>query len=176
MNPAEALFLYTPVPCWGAFVALLYRHDLSRLRHVFRDRGGARIWWRVLNQLGLLNSEQTSKMPGRTRQFLPYLVCVVASSVVSLSWILRVLPPLWYYLVIDQGLAAIILTAATMQYLGAPPRRPYVDVLRYPRLGSRIRHLGKLSTPKKRGKLVAEPAGQQAEAAAVTPTVQENTN
>ena len=33
-----------------------------------------------------------------------------------------------------------------MQYLGTPPRRPYVDVLRYPRLGSRIRHLPKTSS------------------------------
>jgi len=45
-----------------------------------------------------------------------------------------------------QGASGIILTAATMQYLGAPPRRPYADVLRYPRLGSRIRHLPKVSS------------------------------
>ena len=123
MNPAEAFFLYSPVPYWAAFVLLLYRHDLSRLRHTFKDQGGARAWWLVLNHLGLLSSEQKQRMPGRTRQFLPYVVCLAASSVVSLSWTLRVFPSLWYYLIIDQGIAAIILTAATMQYLGAPPRR-----------------------------------------------------
>ena len=42
------------------------------------------------------------------------------------------------------GISGIVLTAATMQYLGTPPRRPYVDVLRYPRLGSRVRHLPKV--------------------------------
>jgi len=26
MNPAEALFLYLPIPYWAAFLLLLYRH------------------------------------------------------------------------------------------------------------------------------------------------------
>jgi hypothetical protein len=63
---------------------------------------------------------------------------------VSLSWTLRIFPLVWYYLIIVQGISGIVLTAATMQYLGTPPRRPYVDVLRYPRLGSRVRHLPKV--------------------------------
>ena len=173
MNLAEGVFLYTPIPYFAAFVLLLYRHDLSRLRHPFRDDGSPRTWWLVLNHLGLLSSDQTSRMPGRTRQLLPYVACLAVSSVVSISWILRVFPSLWYYLVIDQGLAAIVLTTATIQYLGAQPRRPYVDVLRYPRLGSRIRHLGKLAAVKKESKPVAKQEGQQAEVATVTPTVQE---
>ncbi len=141
MNPAEGVFLYSPVPYWAAFVLLLYRHDLSRLRRQFRDGGTPRNWWLVLNNLGLLSSEQASQMPSRRREFLPYLVFLSVSLGLSLSWALRLFPLLWYYLVILQGIAGIILTAATMRYLGPPPRRPYVDVLRYPRLGSRLRHL-----------------------------------
>jgi hypothetical protein len=176
MNLAEGVFLYTPIPYFAAFVLLLYRHNLSRLRHPFRDEGSPRTWWLVLNHLGLLSSEQTSRMPGRTRQFLPYVTCLGVSSAVSLSWTLRVFPPLWYYLVIDQGIAAIILMAATTQYLGTPPRRPYVDVLRYPRLGSRVRHLSKLAAVKEESEPAAEQEGQQAEVATVTPTVQEGAN
>ena len=176
MNPAEAFFLYSPVPYWGAFVLLLYRHDLSRLRHTFKDQGGVRAWWLVLDYLGLLSSEQKERMPGGTKQILPYVICLAASSIVSLSWTLRVFPALWYYLIIDQGIAAIILTAATVQYLGAPPRKLYVDVLRYPRLGSRIRHLGKLPDVKRERKPAAKQEGQQAEVAAVTPTVEEGAN
>ena len=52
MNPAEAVFLYLPVPYWAAFVVLLYRHDLSRLTHPVRDDGSLRNWWSVLTLLG----------------------------------------------------------------------------------------------------------------------------
>jgi hypothetical protein len=157
MNPAEDLFLYTPTPYFTAFVIVLYRHDLSRLRRPFRDGGTLRNWWLVLNTLGLLSPEQCSQMPSRRREFLPYLVFLSVSLGLSLSWALRLFPLLWYYLVFAQGIAGIILTAATMQYLGSPPRRPYVDVLRYPRLGSRLRHLSKLSLPKHRVNQQSEP-------------------
>jgi len=147
MNPAEGVFLYSPVPYWAAFVLLLYRHDLSRLGHHFRDESSPRNWWLVLNNLGLLSSEQASHMPSRRREFLPYLVFLSVSLGLSLSWALRLFPLLWYYLVIVQGIAGIVLAAATVQYLGTPPRRPYVDVLRYPRLGSRMRHLPQMPPP-----------------------------
>ena len=83
----------------------------------------------------------------------------------SLSWTLAIFPQHWYFLIVVQGTSGIILTAATMQYLGTPPRRPYADVLRYPRLGSRIRHLPKVSSPE-------QEIGQQPEtqAAKETPT------
>src|ERR1035438_10104730 len=129
MNPTEAILLYLPLPYWAAFLLLLYRHDLSRLSHPFRDDGSMRSWWSVSNHLGLLDPEQATRRPGR-RDYLPYLVYLVVSLAVSLSWVLKLLPPLWYYLIIVQGVSAIVLTAATLQYLGPPPRRPYVDVLK----------------------------------------------
>jgi hypothetical protein len=163
MNPAEGVFLYSPVPYWVAFVLLLYRHDLSRLRHPFRDGGAPKDWWVVLNYLGLLD-EGTPK-PSTLREILPYVLYLSISAGVSLSWILRAFPPFLYYLIIVQGISGIVLTAATMQYLGNPPRRPFVDVLRYPRLGSRIRHLPKLSSLKEKAGGQPEP-----EAAIHTPT------
>jgi hypothetical protein len=143
MNPAEAVFLYLPISYWAVFLLLLYRHDLSRLSHPFRDNGSTRNWWSVANHLGLLDPEKATRKPGR-RDYVPYLGYVIVSVAGSLSWVLRLFPPFWYYLIIVQGVSAIVLTAAALQYLGPPPRRPYVDVLRYPRLGSRIRHLGKI--------------------------------
>ena len=144
MNPAEAFFLYLPVPYWAGFTLVLYRHDLSRLTHPVRDDGSLRNWWLVLNHLGLLDAAQVAHRPGRIREVLPYLVLLAISAAVSLSWIFRVFPAFYYYLIIVQGISGIVLTAATMQHLGTPPRRPYVDVLRYPRLGSRVRHLPKV--------------------------------
>jgi hypothetical protein len=143
MNLAEAVFLYLPVPYWAAFVLLLYRHDLSRLLRPARDDGSPRNWWSVLGYLGLL--DKGGRRPSR-KGIIPYAIYLSVSLGLSLSWMLRIFPLLWYYLIIVQGTSGIVLTAATMQYLGPAPRRPFVDVLRYPRLGSRIRHLPKLSS------------------------------
>jgi len=144
MNPAEALFLYLPIPYWVAFLLLLYRHDLSRLSHPFRDDGSLRNWWSVLSHLGILDAGV--RRPGRAREILRCVIYLSLSAGVSLSWTLSIFLQHWYFLIVVQGTSGIILTAATMQYLGTPPRRPYADVLRYPRLGSRIRHLTKVSS------------------------------
>jgi hypothetical protein len=94
--------------------------------------------------LGILDAG--THRPSREKEILPFVVYLSISAGVSLSWILRLFPLVWYYLIIVQGVSGIVLTAATMQYLGTPPRRPYVDVLRYPRLESRIKHLPKVSS------------------------------
>jgi len=161
MNPAEGLLLYSPVVYWVAIVLLLYRHDLSRLRHPFKDQGGARNWWPVLDHLDLLSTGQADRLPSRRRQLIPYVVCIAASLLASLSWNLKIFPPTWYFLVIVQGIATIVLTAATMQYLGTPPRRPFVDALRYPRLGSRVKHLAMLGAKDKQKAGEAGTKGQE---------------
>jgi hypothetical protein len=176
MNPAEGIFLYTPIPYFAAFVLLLYRHDLSRLRHPFRDDDTPRTWWVVLNHLGLLTTEQVARIPSRKRESLPYAVFLSVSLVLSLSWLLRAFPLLWYYLVIVQGVAGIVLTAAAVRYFGSPPRRPYVDVLTYPRLGSRLRNLAKLPTEKREIKSAAIQESQQANGSVVTQSAQERAN
>jgi hypothetical protein len=155
MNPAEAVFLYLPIPYWAAFLLLLYRHDLSRVVHPFRDDGSLRNWWAVLSYLGLL--DPGTRRPSRMKEFFPYLLYLSISAGVSLSWTFRVFPLFWYYLIIVQGISGIVLMAATIQYLGTPPRRPYVDVLRYPRLGSRIRHLGKMPEGVRESEQAKEP-------------------
>jgi hypothetical protein len=149
MNLVEGVFLYLPFPYWAAFVLLQYKNDLSRLLHPERDEGSLRNWWSVLRSLGLLDAG--TLRPSTKDEILPYAICILISTGLSLSWMLRIFPSLWYYLIVVQGISGIVLTAATMRYLGTPPRRPYVDVLRFPRLGSRVRHLPKMP-PMKRGK------------------------
>jgi hypothetical protein len=82
MNPAEAVFLYLPVPFWAAFVVLLYRHDLSRLTHPVRDDGSLRNWWSVLTYLGILDAGMHT--PSRRKETLPYVVYLSISAGVSL--------------------------------------------------------------------------------------------
>jgi len=155
MNFVEAIFLYLPVPYWAAFVLLMYRHDLSRLAHPVRDNGSLSNWWAVLSYLGLLDGR--TRRPSRKEQILPYVISLSTAAGVSLSWTLRIFPLIWFYLITVQGISAIFLTAATLRYLGPPPRRPYIDVLRYPRLGSRIRHLGKVPRDKREDEPSIEP-------------------
>jgi hypothetical protein len=156
MSPAEGIFLYLPFPYWAVFVLVLYRHDLSRLFHPFRDDGSPIKWWSVLNHMGLLGTGKAAR-PRSIRGVLPYLALFAVSAVVSLSWTFGLFPPFYYYLIIVQGISAIILAASTIQYLGQPPRRPYVDVLRYPRLGSRIRHLDKAPQDRRENEPSREP-------------------
>ena len=156
MNPGAPIFLYTPFPYWGVFVLVLYRHDLSRLFHPFRDDGSPIKWWSVLNHLGLLGTGKAAR-PRSIRGVLPYLALFAVSAVVSLSWTFGLFPPFYCYLIIVQGISAIILAASTIQYLGQPPRRPYVDVLRYPRLGSRIRHIRQISQGRRENEPSREP-------------------
>jgi hypothetical protein len=160
MNPGAPIFLYTPFPYWGVFVLVLYRHDLSRLFHPFRDHGSPIKWWSVLNHMGLLGTGKAAR-PRSIRGVLPYLALFAVSAVVSLSWTFGLFPPFHYYLIIVQGISAIILAASTIQYLGQPPRRPYVDVLRYPRPGSRIRHLDKAPQDRRENEPSREPQGVQ---------------
>ena len=156
MSPPEGIFLYLPFPYWAVFVLVLYRHDLSRLFHPFKDDGSPIKWWSVLNHMGLLGTGKAAR-PRSIRGVLPYLALFAVSAVVSLSWTFGLFPPFYYYLIIVQGISAIILAASTIQYLGQPPRRPYVDVLRYPRPGSRIRHLDKAPQDRRENEPSREP-------------------
>lgn len=152
MNASEVEFLYSPVFYWGAFVLLLYRNDLSRLFHPFTDKGGSRLWWSVLLDVGLLTPRQAASRPTEGKRYLPYFAYLGLAVGLSLSWALPWFPSPWYYLVAIQAASGLVLTMATVSLLGRPPRKSYVDVLRYPRLGSRVRHFQSPSTETPRPK------------------------
>ncbi len=141
MDIAGVWFLYTPLFCWGAFVLLLYRQDLSRLLHPFRDRDGPRDWWAVKLAVGLLTPQQAAQKPSSRGRALPYAAYLVAAAALSLAWAIPGFPHDWYFLLAAQAASGLVLTTATIKHLGRPPRRSFVDVLRYPRLASRVRHI-----------------------------------
>lgn len=146
MNVIQVILLYFPFPYWGAFVLLLYRHGLSRLRHPVRDDGSLGNWWAVLNQLGLLSGRLATRRR-RSRGSLAFYLAVPSASfaLAVASTTFHLIPSAWYLLVLIQAAAGIILTAATVRRVGPLPQRLYKDFLPYPRLGSRIAHLAKLT-------------------------------
>jgi hypothetical protein len=146
MNAIQLILLYFPFPYWGAFVLLLYRHGLSRLRHPVRDDGSLGNWWAVLNQLGLLNGRLATRRRRRHRSLAFYLAVPSASFGLAMaSTTFHLIPSAWYFLVLIQASGGVILTVATVRRVGPLPQRLYKDFLPYPRLGSRIAHLAKLT-------------------------------
>lgn len=146
MNTIQVVLLYFPFPYWAALVLLLYRHGLSRLRHPVREDGSLGNWWAVLNQLGLLNGRLATRRRRSRRGLAFYLAVPSASITLAIaSTTFHLLPSAWYFLVLIQAAAGVILTVATVRRVGPLPQRLYKDFLPYPRLGSRIAHLAKLT-------------------------------
>ena len=147
MNTSEVEFLYLPVFYWGASLIWLYRHDLPRLFRPFIEKRGLRREWSVLLDLDLLSPRQAASKPAEGEHHLSYLAYLGVAAGLSLSWVLPWFPRAWYYLVAIQAASGQVLTIATVRLLGRPPRRPYVDILRLPRLGSRVRHFHDAAPP-----------------------------
>jgi hypothetical protein len=143
MSYPALLFLYSPFPYWAVFTLLAYRNDLSRFVHPFRDSHSLRAWWSVCRYLGLIGQVDVPR-PSSRRDHIPVLTAPIAAAAVSLSWGSGFFPPVWYNLLVAQATSGLILSVATARYLGPLPSRPHADALRYPRLGSRIKHLPKL--------------------------------
>ena len=155
MNPLEAVFLYLPFPYWAAFVLFLYGRDLSRLRHPVRDDGSIGNWCAVLNQLGLLDDHHATRKGHSSGGLGLYLAVPSASFGLSAACTIHLLPSTWYLLVLIQAAGGIVMTAVTVRHVGTPSGRYCRDFLAYPRLGSRVSHLARLtplavidSTPK----------------------------
>ena len=137
------LFLNTPIPYLAAMYFVAYKHDLGRLVKPFHDRPGTKAdWYSVCQQLKLITADvkhpASPRLGGMTNLFL-----VVASfSVYAVSVFASFFLP-WYYLCALQAVAAApIFVLLVMNRLGPFPFRPYRDVLPYPRLGTRVRHVG----------------------------------
>jgi hypothetical protein len=83
------------------------------------------------------------------------------ASVVSLLSFLRPFQQSVIWLIVIQGVSSIVLFVGVVaRYLGPRPARPYADALRYPRLGSRVRHLVDLEgRPRPRFGPQQEPTG-----------------
>jgi len=141
------LFLYTPLPWLAVMYIVAYRHELARLAKPFKDRTGLNEWWSVCAHLGLIKAEAVRRSERAVRSGSLFTVLAI----VGLDLIPALVhPPLeWYFLMILQGASSLVLFLILMNRIGPPPAKPYSDVLPYPRLGTRIRHLRKIPRPKR---------------------------
>ena len=141
MTDSGWLFLNTPLPYLAAMYFLAYRHDLGRIARPFHDLSNSSEWHAVFKRLGLAGTDLKSpKRPllGGTRN----LVLAVASSVVYAFSVLASFSLAWYFLCAIQAAVAVPLFMLLVTNRTGPfPFRPYMDVLPYPRLGTRIRDL-----------------------------------
>lgn len=143
MNSVGWLFLYTPLPWLAAITVAAYRHDLPRFVKPFRDCHDLRAWWSVCKHLGLID-DGTPRPPRRVWRSKP-LWALLTISTVSLIGPSILAPLGWYYYLIafQTALALGLFLAVIVGQIGPIPYSPYADTLRYPRLGTRIRHLRK---------------------------------
>ena len=144
MNEVSWLFVYTPLPWLAAMYVAAYRHDLARIARPLRDHASLNDWWSVCGHLGLVSAD--ARRPSRRVPEVRLLLALVSSAVVSLLWLAPV-PLAWYYLVAMQAASALPLFLLMVYRVGPLPFKPYRDVLPYPRLGSRVRHLQQRRRP-----------------------------
>jgi len=132
-------FMYTPLPWLVILYVAAYRHDLGRIARPLRDSASPTDWWRVCAYLGLkgASTERPTWKPWRW----PSFIALPASFVVSLLWLFIPLPDAWYYLCLTQVCSALPLVILLRIRLGPFPHKPFKDLLPFPRLGSRTRHV-----------------------------------
>ncbi|HEV2225556.1 MAG TPA: hypothetical protein VGR56_01980 [Nitrososphaerales archaeon] len=139
MNAIGWLFLYTPLPWVVAMCAWAYRHDLTRMARPARDGASQKEWWSACKYLGLVGVNV--KDPGSKPWKSVSLIATIVSCSISLSWLLIPSMLVWYFLCLFQAAAAVPLLLVLVRAIGPIPFRPFRDVLPFPRLGTRIRHL-----------------------------------
>ncbi len=92
------------------------------------------------------------------------LLLLVASVVIFAVPFLFPFPLPWYFLCAAQAAVAVpLFITIILNWTGPFPFKPYRDVLPYPRLSSRVRHLGRAPDEKRR-----ESRGRPAPASAVS--------
>ena len=136
------LFLVTPLPYLPAMYFVAYRHDLGRLVKPFHDLAPTKAnWYAVCKTLELVGTDvkpPASPPMGGARNLV--LLTASASVFVVSTLISQALP--WYYLCGLQAFVALpLFVVLVVNRTGPFPFRPYRDVLSYPRLGTRVRHL-----------------------------------
>ncbi|MDV3277099.1 MAG: hypothetical protein LYZ69_01360 [Nitrososphaerales archaeon] len=141
MDYLSWVFVYTPLPWLAAMYTVAYRHDLGRVAKPFDDRSGLAAWWAVCRYLGLISPDapRPARRPWRSRP----LLAVLAFAGVAASLPFTHVTSGWYYLVILQAAFALSLFLELVSRIGPLPAGPYRDMLAYPRLGTRVRHLMK---------------------------------
>ncbi len=139
MNILVWLLQNTPLPWLAAMYLIAYRHDLFRIAKPFSDHSSLTEWWYVCSHLNLISAHTSQPIAGvmRNKSLLTLMVVTIA----GVDGPMFFQPQDWYYLIPFQLGLATVLFVVLINRIGPLPAKPYRDVLAYPRLGTRIRHL-----------------------------------
>jgi hypothetical protein len=143
--------MYSPVLQFFIIYLATYRHEVGRFLRPFHEHASINDWRKVLNALGVeaILPEKGPECDSDKRLILAFGITVILSFTFTLATIFALketpqLPPLFRVAlpILFQFIPASYFFAfISRRYLGPllnPPKRMF---LRYPRLGSRIRHL-----------------------------------
>jgi len=143
--------MYSPVLQFFVIYLAAYRQELSRFLRPFHEHASINDWRKVLNALGVeaILPEKGPEHDGDKRLILTFGITVILSVSITLTMVFVLqkipsLPPLFRVAlpILFQFIPASYFFAFISKgYLGPLPNLPKGMLLRYPRLGSRIRHL-----------------------------------
>jgi hypothetical protein len=145
------IVMYSPVLQFFIIYLAAYRHEVGRFLRPFHEHASIDDWRKVLKALGVevILPERGPECDSDKRLILSLGITVILSVSITLTMVFALqkipsLPPLFRVAlsILSQFIPASYFFAFICKwYLGPLPNPPKRMLLRYPRLGSRIRHL-----------------------------------
>jgi len=143
--------MYSPILQFFIIYLATYRHEVGRFLRPFHEHASIFDWRKVLKALGVeaILPDKGPEYGNDKRLILSLGITAILSVTITLTMVLALqkalqLPPLFRVAlsILSQFIPASYLFAFICKwYLGPLPNQPRRMLLRYPRLGSRIRHL-----------------------------------
>jgi len=143
--------MYSPVLQFFMIYLAAYRQELSRFLRPFHEHASINDWRKVLKALGVeaILPEKGPEYGSDKRLILRLGITAILSVTITLTMVFALqktpyLPPLFRVAlsILSQFIPASYFFAFISRwYFGPLPNPPKRMLLRYPRLGSRIRHL-----------------------------------
>jgi len=143
--------MYSPILQFFIIYLATYRQELSRFLRPFYEHASINDWRKVLNALGVeaILPDKGPEYGSDKRLILSLGITVILSVSITLTMVFALqkalqLPPLFRVAlpILFQFIPATYFFAFISKwYFGPLPNQPRRMLLRYPRLGSRIRHL-----------------------------------
>jgi hypothetical protein len=143
--------MYSPILQFFIIYLATYRHEVNKFLSPFHEHVSINDWRKVLKALGAeaILPEKGPEYDSDKRLILTFSITVILSVSITLTMVFVLqkalqLPPLFRVAlsILSQFIPATYCFAFISRwYLGPLPNQPRRMLLRYPRLGSRIRHL-----------------------------------
>ena len=143
--------MYSPVLQFFIIYLATYGHEVGRFLRPFHEHASTNDWRKALKALGVeaILPEKGPECDSDKRLILSFGITVILPMTITLTMVLALqkalqLPPLFRVAlpILSQFIPASYFFAFISKwFLGPLPDQPRRMLLRYPRLGSRIRHL-----------------------------------